>query len=589
MNVFDLYASITLNSEEYERELGEASKKTSSFSSKMKTGLATAGKIAAAGLAAAGTAAVALGKSALDSYAGYEQLVGGVDTLFKESSKKVQEYAANAYNTAGMSANQYMETVTSFSASLLQSLAGDTDMAADYADRAIVSMADNANKMGTSIEMIQNAYQGFAKQNYTMLDNLKLGYGGTKQEMERLISDAAAMTDVQRELGITVDESSMSFANIVNAIEVMQSSLGIAGATAAEASSTIEGSLSAAKSAWANLVVGIADENAKLGDLVTKFFDSVGVAADNILPRIGIIVKRVGELVIESAPEVLKSGAELLGNIATGFVEGIPVFLEKIPEFIESFLNFMTEQGPVILQKGSDLLEQLAFGLIEGIPKLLEKLPDIIRGIAEFFAETAPKIVRIGAELIGNLIVGIFGMIPELILQLPEVLKAIIDAFEAGKESMKEAGKNLLMGLWNGIADKISWLKGKVTGVVDTIKGWFTGPSGFDEHSPSKWSNGVFRYVMEGGAQGLEAGLPSLMSDVKSVTDTVKSGMEMEPTSVEFPASSSGGSGGRSSGRTEEVTIPITTEIDGTVLARKMYKLILREGDLRGGTLVEVT
>ncbi len=175
MNVFDLYASITLNSDEYERELGEASKKTNSFADKMKSGIATAGKVAAAGLAAAGTAAVALGKSALDGYAEYEQLVGGVETLFKESAGTVQEYANNAYKSAGMSANEYMSTVTSFSASLLQSLGGDTEEAAKYADRAIVSMADNANKMGTSIDMIQNAYSGFAKQNYTMLDNLKLG------------------------------------------------------------------------------------------------------------------------------------------------------------------------------------------------------------------------------------------------------------------------------------------------------------------------------------------------------------------------------------------------------------------------------
>lgn len=589
MNVFDLYASITLNSDEYERELGDASKKTNSFADKMKSGIATAGKVAAAGLAAAGTAAVALGKSALDGYAEYEQLVGGVETLFKESAGAVQEYANNAYKSAGMSANEYMSTVTSFSASLLQSLGGDTAEAAKYADRAIVSMADNANKMGTSIDMIQNAYSGFAKQNYTMLDNLKLGYGGTKQEMERLISDAAAMTDIQKELGITVDESSMSFANIVNAIQVMQTSLGVAGATSAEAASTIEGSLSAAKSAWSNLVVGIADENANLGDLVAKFADSVGVAAGNILPRLGVIAESIGKLVVEVAPEVIKSGFEMVSNFGSGIVDAIPEFLAKLPAVKDGFLTFFDEESPEILQKGADLIEQFAFGIIENIPGLVAKLPDVIRGIADFFYNNFPTIIGIGAELIGNLIIGILGMIPEIAVKLPEVLEAIYEAMEKGKEAMKEAGKNLLMGLWNGIADKISWLKGKVTGVVDTIKGWFTGPSGFDEHSPSKWSKGVFQYVMEGGAQGLEAGLPSLMSDVKSVTDTVKNGMEMEPSSFEFSASSPGGFGGRLSGRTEEVTIPITAEIDGTVLARKMYKLILREGDLRGGTLVEVT
>ena len=213
---------------------GESSGRTAG--SRFAAGLGTALKVAGAVTGVMAAAAAALGKAVLDAYGNYEQLVGGVETLFGQSSDTVLQYANRAYQTAQISANDYMETVTSFSASLLQSLGGDTAKAAEYADMAIIDMADNANKMGTSMESIQYAYQGFAKQNYTMLDNLKLGYGGTKSEMERLIQDAAKLTDVQEELGVTVDANSMSFENIVAAIHVMQGSLGIAGTSAEEAS-----------------------------------------------------------------------------------------------------------------------------------------------------------------------------------------------------------------------------------------------------------------------------------------------------------------------------------------------------------------
>ena len=244
-----------------------------------------------------GSALLSVGKDALDSYANYEQLVGGVETLFKDNAGVVEEYASNAYKTAGLSANDYMETVTSFSASLLQSLNGDTKKAAEVSNRAVVDMADNANKMGTDMTSIQNAYQGFAKQNYTMLDNLKLGYGGTKEEMQRLIKDAANMKDVQKELGVTVDANSMSFGNIVNAISVMQKKMDIAGTTLKEASTTIQGSIASLKSAWDNLLTGVADDDADWDNLVSNFFDSIFTAADNVLPRIGTIAFGVMSLI----------------------------------------------------------------------------------------------------------------------------------------------------------------------------------------------------------------------------------------------------------------------------------------------------
>ena len=236
-----------------------------------------------------GSAFIKIGKQALDSYADYEQLVGGVETLFKDNASTVENYANNAYKTAGLSANEYMETVTAFSASLLQSLNGDTAKSAEVADMAITDMADNANKMGTSMDMIQNAYQGFAKQNYTMLDNLKLGYGGTKSEMERLLADA------QKISGVKYDISNLN--DVYQAIHVIQGELGITGTTAKEASTTIQGSVSAMKSAWSNMLTGIADDNADFDGLVNNLVESIGTAAENIMPRVQIIIDGVIALV----------------------------------------------------------------------------------------------------------------------------------------------------------------------------------------------------------------------------------------------------------------------------------------------------
>ena len=237
--------------------------------------------------ALSGSVAGVIIKQSLGVVANMEQQVGGVETLFKDSANTVIANANKAYKTAGMSANNYMETVTSFSASLLQSLGGNTAKAASYADRAIVDMSDNANKMGTNMRDIQNAYQGFAKQNYTMLDNLKLGYGGTQEEMKRLISDASKMTDVQKELGVTVDASSLSFGNIVNAISVVQKQMGITGTTSKEAATTIEGSVNSAKAAWENFEAGVISAN----DLVETFW----TAAQNIFTNLGQIIPRLGK------------------------------------------------------------------------------------------------------------------------------------------------------------------------------------------------------------------------------------------------------------------------------------------------------
>ncbi len=418
MDLFDLVAKITLDSSEYERNLNDASDKTSTFGDKVKNGFSTAGKVAAAGIAAAGTAAVALGKESLEAYADYEQLVGGVETLFKDSSGTVQEYAANAYKTAGLSANEYMETVTSFSASLLQSLDGDTQAAADYADMAITDMSDNANKMGTSMESIQNAYQGFAKQNYTMLDNLKLGYGGTKEEMERLIEDAEELDSSFKAARDENGNLTMSYADIVSAIHVVQDEMGITGTTSTEASSTISGSVASMRSSWQNLLVGVADDNADFETLVENFIDSVVTVGENIIPRVESILNGLGELITQAADKL-------------------------IPIVVETIINNL----PKIVESGIKLIVTLISGLISAIPQLVKAIPQIVVAIVKGFVSAWPQLKQAGVELINMLVEGLESAFQWLVGIGEQVIAKIAEGISNAWQNLTSWFNNL----WNGL------------------------------------------------------------------------------------------------------------------------------------------
>ena len=444
MNLFELFVKIGVDD--------QASRNISKITQGLGNGLKTAAKIGTAAVGAAATGIVALTKSAVENYAEYEQLVGGVETLFGTSADKVQEYASNAYKTAGMSANEYMETVTSFSASLLQSLGGDTEAAAEYADRAVTDMSDNANKMGTSMEMIQNAYQGFAKQNYTMLDNLKLGYGGTKEEMERLVADAAALTDVQAELGVTVDANSLSFGNIVNAISVMQSKMGIAGTTAEEANKTISGSINAMKGAWSNLITGIADENANFEELVNNFIETLvgddsgeGGVINNILPRVEIAMEGAGKLVEEL----------------------IPVIIEKVPTIINEWL-------PKILQSGIDIIRSIMDGMIQNQGDIVNGVVITVNTLVNGLLDHLPEILVMGVTLIGQIAAGLIQGLPELMSKIPEIIFDIVDAFASNGDVFIEIGKSIVSGIWNGIVSLWNSLASELSGLVNSLFGGST-------------------------------------------------------------------------------------------------------------------
>lgn len=396
MEIFKLFGSILIKSDEAEKSIQKTESKAMKLAGALGNGIKTAAKVGAAAVGAAAAGVTALLKQSIDGFSEYEQLVGGIETLFEDLSWDVQQNAANAYKTAGLSASEYMATVTSFAASLNQSLqASDGNIArsAELADQAITDMADNANKMGSSMESIQNAYQGFAKQNYTMLDNLKLGYGGTKEEMQRLLEDAEKLSGQKFDLS--------SYADIVDAIHIVQTEMGITGTTAKEASETISGSMASAKAAWGNLVTGIADDNADISTLITAFADSVITVGDNLIPRIEKTLEGVGEMV--------------------------NVFAEKLlPKVIEVIMAHL----PDIIETGALIVTKLIVGLAKALPQLIDQVPELIRVIVEGIIDCLPDLLDAGKQLMYSLWDGI---------------------------------KSVWEGIANWVSEKVSWLTDKLT------------------------------------------------------------------------------------------------------------------------------
>jgi hypothetical protein len=442
VNLFELFVKIGVDD--------QASGKLADISGKLGNGLKTAAKIGTAAVGAAAAGITALTKAAVDNYAEYEQLVGGVETLFKTSSDKVMEYAENAYKTAGLSANEYMSTVTSFSASLLQSLGGDTEAAAKYADMAITDMGDNANKMGTSMEMIQNAYQGFAKQNYTMLDNLKLGYGGTQEEMKRLIADAAKLSD-------TVDAQDMSFANIVKAINVVQTKMGITGTTAKEAGTTIQGSVASMKSAWTNLLTGLANGNANIEQLVDNLVTTViGDGTESNLGVLGNILPAV---------KTALNGASSLVSKA------LPKIIGIIPDIINNNL-------PVLAEAAISIIQSLIDGISQNQEMLFETIFGVITYLAESFITMLPQIVQLGLNLIVSLANGIADSLPELIPTIMDVILQIVDTLTNPEnlQNLLQAALSIVTQLAWGLVNSIPQLIDSVLVLVENIVNFLLDP-----------------------------------------------------------------------------------------------------------------
>lgn len=533
---------------------------------KIGSAVNTAVKASAAAVGAASAGVAALGTACINAYADYEQLVGGVETLFKDSADTIQTYADNAYKTAGLSANEYMETVTSFSASLLQSLDGDTEKAAAAADLAITDMADNANKMGTAMESIQNAYQGFAKQNYTMLDNLKLGYGGTKEEMQRLLADAEKLSGVKYDLS--------SYADIVEAIHVIQTEMGITGTTAKEASTTIQGSVASMKAAWANLMVGMADDTQDFDLLLSNFIESIGTVADNLLPRIGIVIEGMGKLVAGLAPEIasalptltnellpnlvelgvqsisalvqgiqengdsLAAGAlSIVGSLAEGIAELLPMvadtaaslavsladgLTESLPniipvaiETISTLVENLTENANTIIDAGIQIIIALGEGLIAALPQLIETIPQIVINIANVINDNAPRLIKTALYLIGQLAIGLIKAIPTLIANIPQIIHAIVEAFMAFQ--WLNLGKQLIEGVANGVKKAGESM---ATAAKNTFSKFKSKLAGVEVASELK---NIGKHIIDGIVGGIKNSLSRIANVAGKIKDTLLS------------------------------------------------------------------
>jgi len=534
------------------KETGDEAESSGGKFEKLGSVLKGVGAAMGAVALAAGAAAVKLGKEVISAYADFEQLVGGVDTLFGDASQTVQNYAANAFKTAGLSANEYMETVTGFSASLIQSLGGDTAKAAEVADMAITDMADNANKMGTDLSAIQTAYQGFAKQNYTMLDNLKLGYGGTKSEMERLLADAEKISGIKYDLS--------SFSDLTEAIHVIQTEMGITGTTAKEATETISGSMAGMQSAIDNLMAGLGNADADIEMLIGNVVEAFGHVVDNVVPVIENIVKalppaldgilraigdllptllstvvdlftQVLETLLSLLPELIPAAVDAVLTIVGALIDNLPLLIdaavqlitalvmglgsalpELIPAAVEAIITIvqgLLDSMDQILEAAFAIIQGLAEGLLNALPELIDALPEIIMTIIDFITDNLPLIIKMGIELTVQLAFGLIKAIPQLVARLPEIVAAIVTGLGKAVGAVFEIGKNIVTGLWEGIKSLGSWIADKVSGffsgIVDGAK------SLLGIHSPST----VFAGIGENMGLGIGMGFTDAMRGVE--------------------------------------------------------------------------
>ena len=479
-------------------------------------------------------AAVAAGVAGLGAIVGgalteggaLQQSIGGVETLFGDSASRVISAAENAYRTAGVSANSYMEQVTSFSATLLQGLGGDTKAAAGYADKAIVQMADNANKMGTSMESIQYAYQGFAKDNYTMLDNLKLGYGGTQSEMARLINDSGVLGDSVKVTAETVKD--VPFSSIIDAIQVIQDNLGITGTTAKEAATTLTGSFASVKAALSNVLAGLAlgqDLGPALnglastlatfltGNLIPAIYNILSALPSALVTFITALGPQLASGLSTIVPQIMTTGAQMLQSLSAGLVQGIPNFLAQALPLLLQFTTSLRANFSNIVDAGIDLLLNLVQGIANGLPSLIEYVPTIVSNIAGLINDNAPKILQAGIQVIFTLVQGLINAIPTIIANIPQIISAIADTITAF--NWLNLGATVIKTLGNGLLSMAGSLKG-------FTQSTFSGALDYLKSLPGQalqWG----KDLIGGFIDGIIGNVGNLINSVKNVAATIAS------------------------------------------------------------------
>lgn len=571
MNLLDLAVKITCDD--------QASGEVDKIGDGIKNKLGIAAKAGVAAVAAVGTATVAIGKTALDAYSNYEQLVGGIDTLFKASSGKMQQYAANAYQTAGVSANRYMEISTSFAAALISSLGGNTEAAADMANTAITDMSDNANKMGTSLETVQEAYMSLSRGNYEMLDSLKLGYSGTKSELERLLSDAEKFSAAQ---GKIRDFSVDSYSDIVEAIHIVQDEMGITGTTAEEAATTIEGSVNMAKAAWDNWLAGLGNEDADMEGLTDQLVDSVATAGENIIPRVGQIMTTLGQTVADYAPgvglylrnaliSVLPEAVQgpmrdafagvdkVVGKLESVFNDNLKPAADAADSVFSAISSGVKTFGDAVNDLVLPAIDQLSpafndfFGAIQTAQPLLEFIANIIGVGLAVAISVAIKLFAAITEVVAFVITGftqlyedisgfVTGVVNFFTVDLPNAINKLVQWFA-------QLPGNIAAFLSTVIANVATWVANMASNAVSAGSRFISGIAGFLSALPgniASWLSGVISTVVgwvskfaskatsaaSQFASNLIDGLASIPGKVTSIGSNIIQGMVKGVTSA---------------------------------------------------------
>lgn len=516
-----------------------------------------------------GSKIVGLGKQALNSYADYEQLVGGVKKLFGDDfGEEIIGNASKAFKTAGISANEYMQTVTSFSASLIRSLDGDTEKATQIADMAIQDMSDNANTFGTDMQSVQAVYQSLARNQFMLLDNLKLGYAGTKEGAEQMIADANAIKEANGEMGdLTVD----SYADIIEAIHIAQKQQRIYGTTSKEAFKTISGSINMMRASWQNLITGIGDDTADFDELINNFVESIGIMFENILPRVDLIIDGIvnlimslGNIIAENLPAIFQKGMDIINNIILGIQTAMPTlmpiaiqtinilitsFISMLPEILKmgiqvivSLINGITEQMDtlipimvdavilivntlldnidLLIDAGVELTIALLSGIIDATPRLIDEMPRIIIKIVEALVRNFPKIIEAGFNMMIKMISGI----DQGKAHLKEAGKRIVDYVIVSianlLDEFKKIGENIINGVWQGIVNAGERFKQKVKNFFKNIVD--SAQSALGIGSPSKvFAKEVGKWIPEGVAVGIEANTNSVDDAINEINDDI--------------------------------------------------------------------
>lgn len=474
MNLMDLFVKISVDD--------QASSQVETIGSKLKGGLVTSAKVGAAAVAAAGTAIVAVGKQAIEQYAEYEQLVGGAELMFGDAYDFVAEKAKNAYSTVQMSQNDYLKQVNGFATGLKTALGGNAQAAAELADKIVNAEADVVAATGASQEMVQNAFNGIMRSNYVMLDNLQLGITPTKEGFQEVIDKVNEWNAANGEAtNYVIDNLADAQSALVDYIEMQ----GLQGYAANEAADTIQGSLASMKSAWQNLLTGVADDNANFEELVNNFVDSLVGVGENIIPRINIVIQGLTQLITEASQTI-------------------------IPLAVETLLQNL----PAIVAAGMDLIMALVNGILDNIDLLIDCTIELIDVVVNKLIENLPKLIDGGIRLIIALGIGLIEAIPQLVSKIPEIITAIIEGFASGASRILDIGKNIVEGVWQGIKNAAKWLKDKIFGFFDGIIGGVKDFLGI--HSPSKVFAGIGGFMAEGLGEGFDDQFKSVKKDIEN-------------------------------------------------------------------------